>query len=194
MITSAESVEELAMAKVLEGRIQSEKLQQERPSHSSARDHSKAQPEVHSRTQPEAPRLSKSFKQLDRKQVADLYQKNPDKLRQYLKYKAQFFPLTSEEKSFYGKMQARDEERRKRKAAAENAAKQRQSEPKPSVEASCVESPNGPLTLRIKLGARPDTSKSSSVAKIVASDSDTSRKRVHDGQGGHPSASKHAKR
>jgi len=85
----------------------------------------------------------------------------------------------------------KEEEYRKRKAA-ENPARLKQSESKPS----CVESPSGPLTLRIKLGSRSDSTKDKSVAKIVASDSTShsSRKRNHGDQGGLPSSSKHAKK
>ena len=91
-------------------------------------------------------------------------------------------------------MHPKEEEWRRRKAA-ENAARAKQSESKPLVKASCVDSPNGPLTLRIKLGSRTDSSKdSSSVAKIITPDSNShsSRKRPHGDQDGHPS--KHAKR
>ena len=158
--------------------------QVKKPSNDKSRDHDTPQP-------------SKNFKQLDRKQVIELYHKNPEKLRQYLKYKAQFVPLNNEEKGLYGKVQAKEEERRKRKAAAEMAAKNNQNKPVDSAaQASCVESPSGQLTLRIKLGAKADPAKSSSVAKITASNSESHsspRKRSHEDTGGLPS-SKHAKR
>ena len=152
-----------------------------------------------SRTSVEKPRNaedhghSNKIKQLDSKQMVDLYYKNPEKLRQYLKVKSLSIRLNSEEKNLYMKLQAKEEERRKRKAA--ELAKQK--EHKSSVEVKSVEPPSGaPLTLRIKLGSKTDSSKHSSVAKIVtpsdSSSSSASRKRQHEGQSGHPA--KHAKK
>lgn len=187
--------------KAMDGRVPADKIQKQHPndSHRSTQLQSTNRvahdrPHVDKSRAPESQTHSSKSKQLDSKQIAELYHKNPEKLRHYLKMRAQTVRLSNEEKGLYMKLQAKEEERRKRKAA--ELAKQK--ERKSSEEVSSVESP-GPLTLRIKLGPKPDPSKQSSVAKIIAPESESQspssvRKRHHEGQSGHPSASKHAKK
>ena len=210
---SSRPVEELVVPKELEGRMQNEILQQQtsssrnhhqsqRPSTSRSSDHRagvKEQVKRQSSNDKSRPHETDARKaqKLDYKQMVEMYHKNPDKLRHYLKHKAQSVRLSNEEKNLLLKLQAKEDERRKRKAEAEAAAvKAKPSRPAP--DAMTVESPNGPLTLRIKLGAKPSHLKNKTSSKGPVSDQATraspSRKRIHDDTGGHPSSSKHARR
>ncbi|CAK8672301.1 unnamed protein product [Clavelina lepadiformis] len=143
--------------------------------------------------------------QLDSKRMIEMYRKHPDKLKSLLKHKAQSSPLTLEEKNIYAKLQAKEEEKRRRKAA-ENQAKMKLHSKTPAVDneshTTHVDSPAGPLTLRIKLGPKPvESGTNTSVAKIVGSSSGSgseaspvpSRKRALADPAGHTTA-KHSRR
>nr|CAB3228937.1 cyclin-T1 [Phallusia mammillata] len=215
----------LAVSKDLEGRIRSEKIMQNRQMHAEQSHHhrSATQPTLggsQNVTKPDGSRRhhsekaahheggnqvrpTKDFKVYDRKTVIEMYKKHPDKLKSYLKHKAQAMALTDEEKQMYAKMQHYEEERRKRKAL------EKQQKAKTHVENATapIASPSGSLTLRIKLPPNPaqpagEPGLNTSVAKIIASSSGSGseasparpRKRGHGNEPAEHSAPKQSRK